>query len=103
MKEDEASIQMDFSENYCTKFGSEIQSFHFGGSRQQISLHTSALRFKENSYAPLKTKTFSTMSQNLNHGPAEIMAHLTPVLNYLNSVKPQLTVLHRLSDSPLNQ
>lgn len=31
------------------------------------------------------------------------MAHLTPVLNYLNSAKPQLTVLHCLSDSPSNQ
>lgn len=73
MKEDEALIHMDFSENYCTKFGSEIQSFHFGGSRQQISLHTSALRFKETSYAPLKTKTFCTISQNLNHSPADYL------------------------------
>lgn len=103
MTEDEALIHMDFSENYCTKFGSEIQSFHFGGSRKQISLHTSAVRFKETCYSPLKTKTFCTMSHELNHSPIEIMAHLTPVLNYVNSLKPQLTVLHLLSDSPSTQ
>ena len=36
----EAVIHMDFSENYNMKYAQEIQSFHFGGSRQQISLHT---------------------------------------------------------------
>ncbi|GBP27700.1 hypothetical protein EVAR_82747_1 [Eumeta japonica] len=43
----EAVIHMDFSENYLTKYAEEIQAFHFGGSRQQISLHTVVTYTKE--------------------------------------------------------
>nr|CAI5864573.1 unnamed protein product [Callosobruchus analis] len=40
LRENDAVVHMDFSENYSTKYSEEIQSFHFGGSRTQISLHT---------------------------------------------------------------
>ncbi|KAL4713895.1 hypothetical protein ACJJTC_015549 [Scirpophaga incertulas] len=33
-------LHIDFSENYGCKYGSEIQSAHFGGSKEQLSLHT---------------------------------------------------------------
>ena len=32
-------IHIDFSENFSCKFGSEIQSVHFGGSHRQVTLH----------------------------------------------------------------
>lgn len=35
----EAIILMDFSENYACKYAEEIQSFHFGGSREQATIH----------------------------------------------------------------
>ncbi|KAF9798760.1 hypothetical protein SFRURICE_021557, partial [Spodoptera frugiperda] len=40
LQDDEVLIHIDFSENYCTKYAEEIQAFHFGGSRAQLSLHT---------------------------------------------------------------
>lgn len=58
MDENEVIVHMDFSENYACKYESEIQSFHFGGSRQQISLHTTAVQFKETNTGPLRTKSF---------------------------------------------
>lgn len=36
----EAVIVADFSENYNCKHHEEIQAHHFGGSRQQVSMHT---------------------------------------------------------------
>lgn len=39
----EALLHFDFSQNYSCKYGAEIQSFHFGGSRTQITLHTSVI------------------------------------------------------------
>lgn len=39
----EALIHVDFSENYSLKYATEVQSFHFGGSRQQVSLHTAVI------------------------------------------------------------
>nr|CAI5856878.1 unnamed protein product [Callosobruchus analis] len=40
LQEENVLMHMDFSENYCTKYAEEIQAFHFGGSRRQLSLHT---------------------------------------------------------------
>ena len=36
-------IHIDFSEIFSGKFGSEIQSVHFGGSHKQVTLHTGVL------------------------------------------------------------
>lgn len=36
----DAIIHVDYSENHNLKFADEIQSFHFGGSRQQVSRHS---------------------------------------------------------------
>lgn len=100
MEENEVIVHMDFSENYACKYESEIQSFHFGGRRQQISLHTTAVQFKETNTGPLRTKSFYTFSKNLSHDP---VAHLRPVFEYLNKMKPNLKAIHFLSDSPSNQ
>lgn len=40
LESDEILIHCDFSENYATKYSSEIQAIHFGGNRQSVSLHT---------------------------------------------------------------
>ena len=34
------------AENYECKFSSEIQAFHFGGSREQVCIHTVMLYYK---------------------------------------------------------
>lgn len=43
----EACVHIDFSENYSLKYGVEVQAFHFGASRQQVSLHTAVIRYTE--------------------------------------------------------
>lgn len=40
LKNNEALIHMDFSENYGCKYVVEVQSDHFGGSKIQLSLST---------------------------------------------------------------
>ena len=44
----EAIIHVDFSKNYQTKYTQEVQLFHFGASREQISIHTVVVYTKEN-------------------------------------------------------
>lgn len=93
--EDEVLIHCDFSENYNLKYSEEVQSFHFGGSRQQISMHTVV------TYTKSGSECFSTLSENLEHGPASIWAHLEPILmQYSNR---GISKLHFLSDSPSAQ
>lgn len=78
LKEDESIIHMDFSENYNLKHSEEIQSFHFGGSRKQISLHTVVAYVKEPGREKILPISFCTMSGSLNHEVSGIWAHLNP-------------------------
>lgn len=90
----DAVIHMDFSENYNTKYSSEVQSFHFGGSRMQISLHTMIL------YTRGETKCFATMSENLSHNVPVIWTHLKPIMELFPS---SVENVHFLSDGPVTQ
>ena len=64
---EEVMIHVDFSENYNTKYESEIQSMHYGASRRQISLHTGVAYIWTDIYP------FCTVSDCLKHGPAAIL------------------------------
>ena len=95
--ERDAVIHVDFSENFNCKLAEEIQSMHFGGSRNQISLHTVVVYTKD------KIESFCTVSENTQHGPAAIWAHMKPVLDYLKEVHGEVTTVHFLSDGPCTQ
>lgn len=103
MKDDEVLVHMDFSENYNLKYHSEVQSFHFGGSRKQVSLHTVVLYYKNSIYEDTKNKLFCTISENLSHGPQAILGHLQPIFQFINDKKPNLRAIHFLSDGPSSQ
>ncbi|CAH2094688.1 unnamed protein product [Euphydryas editha] len=102
LNEKEILVHIDFSENYCLKYNQEIQSFHFGGSREQVSLHTGVVYYKDTDGETFKTKSFCTVSNCLQHDAKAIWAHLQPVLKMINSLVPYETV-HFLSDSPSSQ
>ncbi|XP_049871225.1 uncharacterized protein LOC126373477 [Pectinophora gossypiella] len=94
LQDDEVLIHVDFSENYCTKYAAEIQAFHFGGSRAQLSLHTVVI-YQQNSI-----RSFCTVSENIAHSPAAIWTHLRPIFEALpRGVKR----VHFLSDGPVTQ
>ncbi|XP_063234925.1 uncharacterized protein LOC134537909 [Bacillus rossius redtenbacheri] len=95
----EIIVHCDFSENYNLKFAEEIQSFHFGGARQQISMHTVVVYRK--SSETLETKCFCTVSCSLQHNAPAIWAHLFPVMNVV--VPDSIHTVHFLSDSPSGQ
>nr|CAH7768591.1 unnamed protein product [Callosobruchus chinensis] len=82
LKQNEIMIHMDFSENYSLKYAEETQAFHFGGSRQQICLHTVVIYFK--------------------HDAPAIWAHLQPVLTYISEFHTADTLIF-VSDSPATQ
>lgn len=90
----DAIVHMDFSENYACKYSEEIQSFHFGGSRMQLSLHTVVV------YLQKSTRSYCTVSTNLSHNVPAIWAHLQPVLEELPH---NIENIHFLSDGPVTQ
>lgn len=98
MKSNEVVVHADFSENFACKLSEEIQSFHFGGSRQQVSLHTGILYV-----AGVKSLPFATISPSKDHGPPPIGAHLRPILDYLKKTHTKVTTVHFFSDGPSSQ
>lgn len=97
LNEEEAAIVVDFSENYACRLSKEIQSFHFGASRNQVTLHTGVLYVKENIIS------FASISQYQDHSPAAIWAHLNPILELLKEQFPQVKIIHFFSDGPSTQ
>lgn len=101
LKENEAVLHIDFSENYSCKYASEIQSAHFGASKPQISLHTCVLYYKKGN--EILHKSFVTVSNDLAHGPSAIWAHLKPVITELKKEVQPLNSLSFVSDGPTTQ
>ncbi|CAH1107026.1 unnamed protein product [Psylliodes chrysocephalus] len=94
LQDDEVLIHVDFSENYCTKYAKEIQAFHFGGSRVQLSLHTVVV------YLRNSILSFCTVSENIAHSTAAIWTHLRPIFKTLpRGIKR----VHFLSDGLVTQ
>lgn len=66
LTEKDAIIHIDFSKNHTTKCNQEIQSYHFGGSRTQILLHTVVV------YTMNKITFHCTVLLNLSHNAGAI-------------------------------
>jgi len=88
-------MHIDFTENYCCKFSSEIQSFHFGASRNKTTMYNAV------TYNGKRTISLSTLSNSLRHDPCAIWTYLQPVLKFLLETNPSADVLR--SDSPSTQ
>lgn len=89
LEQNEVLLHFDFSQNYSCKYSSEIQSVHFGASRQQVTLHTSVLYYtlanKSNQH-----KSFCSISKSLRHDPPAVCAHLTPVIEEIKNIVPEV-------------
>lgn len=97
MKEEEIGILCDFSENYECKYGEEIQSMHFGASKNAISLHCGVI------FGNKRSQSFVTVSDDNCHEPHAIWAHLMPVLKLAKDKFPNAQIIHFFSDGPSTQ
>lgn len=101
LRANETVVHCDFSENYGLKYSNEIQAIHFGGSRQQITLHTVVIYYFAN--GNLQTQALCTMSSCLRHDAISIWEHLMPVLRFIEDNCSEVDTIHFLSDSPSGQ
>ncbi|CAH0555425.1 unnamed protein product [Brassicogethes aeneus] len=103
LKSNEIIIHVDFSENFSCKYGEEVQSLHFGGSREQISLHTGVI-YIQNNQEKVTPRSFCTISTSLRHDYVAIWAHLKIVFDWIDQNKIEdITAVHFLSDGPATQ
>lgn len=90
-------LHVDFSENNACKISTEIQAYHFGGSRQQATIHTAVL------YTVHGNKSYATLSDSLRHDERAVWAHLEPILKELRATHPEITTLHVISHGPVTR
>lgn len=98
LKQNEVAIHIDFSENYNCKMAEEVQGHHFGASRNQITLHTGVLYFANQSRV-----SFSSVSDDNQHNPAAIWAHLMPIFSMVKETDSRVNTVHIFSDGPFSQ
>lgn len=103
LAENAGVIHIDFSENYCCKYAHEVQSVHFGASKQQVTLHTGIFYHRMISTNDIHCISFCSISDNTRHDPSAIWAHLTPVFKMIAEEFPQIETLHFVSDGPTSQ
>lgn len=84
LNDTEIAIHCDFSENFECKMYEEVQSMHFGASKNQVTLHTGVLFYKNGQ------KYFCTVSPSNVHQPHAIWAHLKPIIEMGKSLVPNL-------------
>lgn len=99
----EAVLHIDFSENYSLKYGAEVQSFHFGGSRQQVSLHTAVIYTHDFATGSVAPTSMCTISRCLRHDAPAVWAHLITIIDETTKRNPFIDTIHILSDSPTSQ
>ena len=105
MSDDEVLLHLDFSKNYNCKYSQEVQSLHFGGSRNQITLHTVVMYYKSKTNDSTSTlnRSLCTLSENPRHDPVAICTHLEPIITEIKKCIPSLSKIHFLSDGPSMQ
>lgn len=97
----EILMQVDFAENYITKYNTEIQSMHFGASKRQISLHTGVYYIRNQNV--VDTHCFCSISNNLDHQSHAVWGHLDKVLRDLSTEYPNINSIIFFSDGPSSQ
>lgn len=102
LKPNECAVIVDFSENYSCKYNEEVQSHHFGGSRQQISLHT-VMVYTYSMDIKYEAHSFCTISSSNCHQPAAIWAHLDPIMQWIRNEYESVDTIHFFSDGPSTQ
>ncbi|CAH0394631.1 unnamed protein product [Bemisia tabaci] len=94
---DELNIQVDFAENYESKYTSEVQTMHFGANKAQMSIHTGV------AYNNGLHSSFATISDNTDHKAHTVWAHLLPILLWLAEQYPNVNTIIFFSDGPTSQ
>lgn len=103
LKANEAKVVIDFSQNYISKYASEIQSVHFGASKTQFTLHSGVFYYRNENDKNVTCVSFCTASESLRHDAPAVWAHLKPILSLIREKVPQLHTIHFQSDGPTTQ
>ena len=96
----EVVCQMDYSENWVSKFFKEISAVYFDNA--QFTLHPMVITFKTEE-GELRTKTYVGVTRETSHSAATTFSFIKKLVTVLFDFLPALSVMHFVSDGPSNQ
>lgn len=96
----ECTVQMDFSENWTSKFQDEPSSVYY--DKYQTTLHPMVVHYVDN-MGNIKTISYVGVSNETNHSAPTIYSFITALINDLRGFMPALKRIHFISDSPSSQ
>ena len=100
LPEREITVQMDYSENWSSKFQDEISSVYY--DKSQISLHPMVVHSKT-AEGKLVAQSYVGVSSEGNHTAPTTYAFVTALIKEVKGHFPSLTTIHFITDSPSSQ
>ena len=97
----EATIQVDFAENYVCKFQQEVSGAYY--SKSQVTIHPAVIHHRPAENGPLHHTTVTILSDVTSHKAQTIFAFLKALMEWMKTNLPPITQVHYLSDSPSSQ
>lgn len=94
-------IKSDFSESWGTKYHTEVQSMHYGGSRMLLTLHTSIYYVLNPTSGKVESVKTCTVSEDVRHTAPAVFAHLKPL--FQNFKDAGIKNVHIFTDGPTGQ
>ena len=96
----EATVQMDYSENWAAKYSDEISAAYYDSD--QTTLYPMVVHY-HNEDNTLKWKSYVGVSSVGQHSVPTHYAFMVKLMEQLKVLLPDLEVLHFITDGPANQ
>lgn len=101
--ETEATIQIDYAENWAVKYQNEITAVYF--DKNQITVHPMVVNYKKagTECDKILHRSFVGVSSVTAHSVPTTFAFIKALMVQLVEMLPQLSTVHFISDSPSSQ
>lgn len=96
----ECSVQMDFSENWTTKYQDEPSSVYY--DKAQTTVHPMVVHYIDD-HGQLKVRSYTGIGDETSHAAPTVYAFVSVLVAELPNLLPNLVKIHFISDSPRSQ
>lgn len=96
----DCSVQIDFAENWATKYQDEPSSVFF--DKTQTTIHPMVVHYVDDG-GKLTSKSYAGVSEETSHAAPTIFAFISTLMVQLMVLLPKLKVVNFISDSPSSQ
>jgi hypothetical protein len=97
--DEEVTVQLDYSENYTCVYQDEPAQVFY--DRNQITIHPMVVHYMDST--GLVHQSFVGVTDINKHSAPTTVAFLSKLVPEIRKLKPELKVVHYISDSPANQ